>query len=859
MSEPAVSSIGANSDPALPELPELGELNIPTASSIQVTAYLNDRFPTESALHDDLASFISQLQAAKQHLGLELASAIRTHRRDTIVTSNLANATNESVVDLRTTLSSLTTAATAAQTDLSSALAPANAPNTALTNVTNTVNALQALTALDTAVRTIETAAAKADLSVLARDNSPLSTVTEAMDVLQKLPSNAASRLRWLPALRARATVARETLRAAVLNAFKRHSDSVSLATEVNPKVHETAVEALSTACKVAHSMGPDVRAEIIGAFVRRRRATFSASFSAADDEGLSSTERRLAWLRRELRSHWARLGGERVDRGWGRVFPSEWPVARRLCDGILAEIREWIVTTLNSGADNDVAGMVGALKKVKEYESELDRRFGLTDNVDNQKESFVGVLSDCFIPFLQTFVKHEDEHLGSVVGELVREETWKCEDGTVLRSATELFLEIKKSMRTCASLDIRQTLFSLHRIFRKHMSGYASALMKRISSERNAKPVVSEGSASWTKQKMETIGESLTLIGGIVNTGEYCKTTTEQLEESMRKTVERVYMNEIDFGKERERFATVSAKGIQTIVFLVEDDIEQDLRTVSQRQWSTCAEVGDTSKYVLNIGQKLSFIAKCMSEQLSKQHFRFLLEKQASALVDRLRNHLYKSEGVNSVGAQQLLLDVSTLRGIVVGLPASVHAATATTFVKFVNREMSKIEAILKVMLSPMESCVDTYIALLPQGSAEDLQKVLQIRGVTRAAAAPLVLDYCRRMGPGQRLKPTASGEAPNSSQGTPTGKSLNEGRPSHGQDTGNDSGRSVSEGGDGGESSVEGQSDGAQSGAVDSMRNLFGRLMDTSLGQVSSQFESTTDRLKKEAAAARWSLFGK
>lgn len=859
MSEPAAPPVEATkSDPTLPELPELGELNIPTASSIQVTAYLNDRFPTESALHEGLASFVSQLQAAKQHLSLELASAIRAHRRDTIITSDLANATNESVVDLRTNLSSLTTAATAAQTDLSSALAPANAPNVALTNVTNTVNALQALTALDAAVRTIETAAAKADLSVLAEDNSPLSTVAETLDVLQKLPANAASRLHRLPALRARATVARETLRAAVLNAFKRHSDSVSLGTEVEPKVHEAAVEALRTACRVAHSMGPDVRAEIIGAFVRRRRATFSASFSAADDEGLSTAERRLAWLRRELRSHWARLGGERVDRGWGRVFPSEWPVARRLCDGILAETREWIVTTLNSGADNDVAAMVSALKKVKEFEIELDRRFGLTDNVDRKKESFVGVLSDCFIPFLQTFVKHEDEHLGNVVAELVREETWKCEDGTVLRSATELFLEIKKSMRTCASLDIRQTLFSLHRIFRRHMSGYASALMKRISSERNAKPVVGESSASWSKQQMDAIGASLTLIAGIVNTGEYCKTTAEQLEESMRKTVERVYMNEIDFGKERERFATVSARGIQTIVFLVEDDIEQDLRTVSQRQWSTCAEVGDTSKYVLNVGQKLGFIAKCMNAQLSKQHFRFLLEKQASALIDRLRSHLYKNEGINSVGAQQLLLDVSTLRGIVVGLPASVHAATATTFVKFVNREMSKIEAVLKVMLSPMESCVDTYIALLPQGSAEDLQKVLQIRGVTRAAAAPLVLDYCRRMGPAQRLKPSAPGGVPSSGQSITAGGSSKEG-PSRGQESASNNGRGAGERSNGSELNAEGQTDETQNGAVDSVRNLFGRLMDTSLGQVSSQFESTTDRLKKEAVAARWSLFGK
>lgn len=835
---------GTSLDQLLPELPELGELNIPTASTIQVTTYFNDRFPTDSALREDLSSFVAQLESAKQHLNSKITSAIHAHRHDTTETKNLANATNSSVVDLRVTLSSLTLAANAAQADLSAALEPAAAPNLALTNVTNTLNALQALTLLDTAVHKIETAAEKADLSTLAKDASTLSTVTEAMNTLEKLPLNAASRLRRLPSLRARATVARETLRATVLNAFKRHSDAVSLASDVPENTHETAIATLSAACKVAHSMGPDVRAEVIGAFVRRRRTTFSAAFSATDEDGLSTTERRLSWLRRELRTHWARLGGERTDRGWGRVFPEEWPVARRLSDGILAETREWIVSTLNAGADNDVAGMVSALKKVKEFEIELDRRFGLTDNNVQQKESFIGILSDCFTPFLQTLVKHEDEHLGSVVAELVREETWKCEDGTVLRSATELFLEIKKSMRTCASLDIRQTFFSVHRVFRKHMSAYASALTKRLSSARNAKPPPESNST--TNKPMDVLAYTLTIIAGIINTGEYCKTTTEQLEESMQKTVDKVYVDEIDFSKERDHFATVSAKGIQVIVLLVGDDIEQDLKTVSQRQWSTCAEVGDTSKYVGSIGRKLGAVAKQMNDQLSKQHFRFFLEKQAGAFMERLQSHLYKAEGVNNFGAQQLLLDISTLRSNIVGLPSSVHAATSATFVKFVNREMSRVEAVLKVILSPPESCVDTYIALMPGGSADDLQQVFQIKGLSRAEAAPLVLDYCRRMGPAQRLRPaTRAAAASTNSQVALSNTSLEGSQALHRNDQ------------------EKADISDAQSGAVDSMRNIFGRWMDTGisdkLGQVSSQLESTTDRLKKEAVAARWSLFGK
>ncbi|MCI27339.1 vacuolar protein sorting-associated protein 53, partial [Trifolium medium] len=43
-------------------------------------------------------------------------------------------------------------------------------------------------------------------------------------------------------------------------------------------------------------------------------------------------------------------------------------------------------------------------------------------------------------------------------------------------------------------------------------------------------------------------------------------------------------------------------------------------------------------------------------------------------------------------------------------------QTSSAASYSKFVSREMSKAEALLKVILSPVDSVADTYRALLPE-----------------------------------------------------------------------------------------------------------------------------------------------
>ncbi|CAN8062739.1 unnamed protein product [Agarophyton chilense] len=810
----------------LPDLDEITALNIPLDSPIDVSSYLNNRFPTEQELNTNLTNFLEQIDNALHRLDTQLSSLIDRHRNDTDPINESVQSTLSSLSIAENSLSDLKQAAEATTKSLIDALEPATPIYNALENTTATSRAMEALVTLDDAVAKLEHAATLTSLENISGHLHVFTAVRESLALFdsQRAPKQ-------LSQLRARAAVATETLRSTVLSEFKRYSDVLAVETSPSPKL-DSAVNRLHTACLVAEAMGSTVRAELLGTYIKSRKAAFRAAFEM-DKTGFASVDKRFSWLRKELRVNWARLGGENTDRGWGKVFPHEWGVARRVAEGILAEMRDWTSRTLDIGADRDVAIMIRALSKGKEFEKELDRRFEAKGST-----SFVGMISESFGPWMGAYVNQEDEHLKIVLDELLRDECWVCEDSTVLKSGTELFLVIKKSMRTCASLDVRQPLFSLYRVFRRHLSSYASALVKRL-------PGFAQNPLA-DSTNPEEYERTMHRACAIVNTAEYCSTTVDQLEESLRRTVEQAYAIDIDLSAEREKFAAVSAKGVQSIVALIDEDLELDLKAMSSQNWANWPEVGDTSSWVQSISSKLTAVASDLVKSLEKHHFRFFLEKLAVSFLSRYRKHVYHCEQMNSFGAQQILLDSSALKSTLLGLPTFVHAAVPSAFVKKVNREMGNVEAMLKVILAPLDVSVDTYVALVPNGTAEDFQQILEIKGLRRAEAAPLILDYSRRIGPSQRLKSNRS--IPASPRNSLQNHSLADTSllPSK-SESANDS------------SNETGMSTESQSVAVGSMISLFDRLgsslkesgITDRIDQVSSHFESTTDRLKKEAAA--------
>ena len=105
------------------------------------------------------------------------------------------------------------------------------------------------------------------------------------------------------------------------------------------------------------------------------------------------------------------------------------------------------------------------------------------------------------------------------------------------------------------------------------------------------------------------------------------------------------------------------------------------------------------------------------------------------------------KSRRVGEFGAQQLLLDVQSVKTLLLELPLAgdglFFSETASSGVisrthqRLVERETGKCEALCKVLMSPLEGIRDTFTALLPEGSPADLAAVCELKGMKKQDAA--------------------------------------------------------------------------------------------------------------------------
>lgn len=61
------------------------------------------------------------------------------------------------------------------------------------------------------------------------------------------------------------------------------------------------------------------------------------------------------------------------------------------------------------------------------------------------------------------------------------------------------------------------------------------------------------------------------------------------------------------------------------------------------------------------------------------------------------------------------------------------MNAAHIHSYVKYVNKAMSKAEILLKLIITPPESLLESYQALVVSGSEADFQRVMELKGMKK------------------------------------------------------------------------------------------------------------------------------
>ncbi|XP_022862390.1 vacuolar protein sorting-associated protein 53 A-like isoform X5 [Olea europaea var. sylvestris] len=524
-------------------------------------------------------------------------------------------------------------------------------------------------------------------------------------------------------------------------------------------------LQQLSDACLVVDALEPSVREDLVKNFCSRELTSYQQIFEGAELAKLDKTERRYAWIKRRLRTN------EEI---W-KIFPPSWHVPYLLCIQFCKLTRTQLVEILNDLKEKpDVGTLLMALQRTLEFEEELAEKFGggsqnrLTGNdsgelhegestshaiSDIRKKyekklaahhgsgneehdqhrdltlpgagfNFHGIISSCFEPHLTVYVELEEKTLMDNLEKLVQEETWETEEGSqtnILSSSAQVFSIIRRSLKRCSALTKNQTLFNLFKVFQRFLKAYATKLFMRLP----------KGGAG--------IVAAATGMDGQIKSGE--------LAENVSKIIEPQFVDMIDMSEVQDEFSAVITKALITLVNGIETKFDAEMAAMTRVPWGTLESVGDQSEYVNSINMIFTTSIPVLGSLLSPIYFQFFLDKLASSLGPRFYLNIFKCKQISETGAQQMLLDTQAVKTILLDIPSlGKQTSGASSYSKFVNREMSKAEALLKVILSPVDSVADTYCALLPEGTAAEFQRILDLKGLKRTDQQSILDDYNKR-----------------------------------------------------------------------------------------------------------------
>ncbi|CAM6084244.1 unnamed protein product [Calypogeia fissa] len=747
-------------------------------ASPQTMEFINTMFPSEASLVG-VEPLIHKLKNEIRRVDAEVLAAIRQQSSSGSKAKEDLAAAMRAIQELSQKIKEIKGKAEQSEIIVQEICRDIKKLDFAKKHITTTITALHRLAMLVSAVEQLQGMAAKRQYKEAAGQ----------LEAVNQLCSHfeAYSDIAKISELREKFKTIKQTLKSHVF------SDFSSLGT-AGLKDDGQQMQQLADACLVVDSLDESVREELVRNICSKELTAYQQIFQGTEVSRLDKAERRYAWIKRQLRAN------EEV---W-QMFPPAWKVPYLLCMQFCKVTRAQLMEILDTAMPKpDVATLLQALQRTLEFEQELAERFGESGNAGNADEesdedtegvggdgeltasairkkyqkqlaqkqhegdtekqvalnagnaaaiasfSFKGTISSCFETHLGPYVELEEKTLMETLEKLIQEETWEVEEGSqtnILSSSTQVFLVIKRSLKRCSALTRNTTLFNLYKVFQRILNAYAGKLSARLP--RGGTGLVA--SATGTEGQVKVTDRDERVICFIVNTAEYCHETAGQLAENIAKIIDTQFSESIDMSEEQDEFSGVITKALSTLVLGLENKLEAELANMARMSWSTLEGVGDQSDYVNGISAILSSSVPTISGLLSKLYFQFFMDKLAASFAPRFYFNIFKCKRISETGAQQMLLDTHAIKTVLLEVPALCgQTPSPASYTKYVTREMGKAEALLKVILSPMEAIADTYRALLPEGTAADFQRILDLKGVRRNDQQPLV-DLLSKRGQG-------------------------------------------------------------------------------------------------------------
>lgn len=696
-------------------------------------AYINEHFPTESSLKR-LDPFVVRVNTSVTTLDDEISRAVHAQAEAGERAAKDLCEAKAAIYDLHSKIKDIKGKADQSELMVQEICKDIRQLDYAKRHLQTTITALKRLHMLVTAVD---------QLQIMAKEKQyrEASNLLEAVSqlLLHFLPYENIARIQELQAT---VSSVKETLTEEILDAFNRCGALARSVADPDAFANSAAgvgdFASLSEACFVVDALGPDAVARQVSAIVDDHLSPYKTMpefQSGGDAASLDQIERRFSWFRRLLKE---------VETRFAKTFPAHWRVPHNLCITFMITTKAQLLSVLNSGNAEveNVTVLLKALQKSLVFEKDMVAKFEAEDTRVKeiqgstqlpQLPKLTALLSSVFDPFMGPYIALERKNLEEMMLKYIEEER-VGQDGAlpVYTSSVQIFGYIKGSVKRCTALTAGQTFFNLHNEFKACLSEYCQILRKKHCTEVSVGP--KQGGVASAQSNIETD------VCYVVNTGEYCADTIPQLEELIKAKIDAAYSDKVDLSGIQDQFYEMIAGAIRTLVATLEGHIEGALKALGGINWGSVEMVGEESPYVRSINEAvLAFVPTCRSI-LSSLYFRNFCDKFAAAFCPTFLALIQKQRRISEEGTQQLLLDVYNLKKMMLELPRigrEVNDAEITvpmSYRKYVEKHMSKVERLLKLVATPVDMLVEHFRMMWPEGGNKELQVVMALKGMKRS-----------------------------------------------------------------------------------------------------------------------------
>lgn len=511
-------------------------------------------------------------------------------------------------------------------------------------------------------------------------------------------------------------------------------------------------------AALVIDALGLEARISLIDFYTTFQLREYRRIFRATDEAGqLDNVARRFAWFRRILKTY---------DDEHSAVFEEgpikQWNVARELTRKFIEITRQDIRSVLiRSQGKLQVPVLLEALGASLEFEKAMSRRFGVPfpeistapspDPSDMSTRSVSinpqSTLSSAFDPYLGLFVEAQERTLTDMLQTFRRQGTRPSMDEsatetgrsdgnqhTVLPSSTELFYFYGSVLEQCSRLSTREPFRDLCGLYKRYLQGYADDVLKPLLQRNDVIRRSADACSSIA---------DLQRLCLVINTADYCATTSKQLEDKLKEKIDAEFRESVDLEPERELFLAIVSAGVQGLAHELEVSVESAFQQMLRAPWNTLDTTDTKSAYVDEYAGALEHVAVVVRQDIqSKRYVRNWCDKVVGLVLARFMFTIVKLKPVTSVAAQQMMTDLTEIRMSLLELPRyslSEEGSTsaASSYNRYVSKGVGRIETLLKLIAAPddpSDALVDLYLRLVGDRSFSNFQKILDLKGIRKA-----------------------------------------------------------------------------------------------------------------------------